>query len=45
MLGKSNVTSISFTVEDDLISESSLNSTHKSAFKGLKPFAKKFGLN
>lgn len=43
-MNRSNVTSVSFTVEDDLISESSLNSTRKTAFHGLKPFAKKYGL-
>ena len=40
----SRVTSVSFTVDDDLISESSLNSTKRSAFKGLKPFSKQYGI-
>lgn len=46
MLSKSNVTSLSFTVSDDLLSnESSLNSTQKTAFHGLKPFSKQYGID
>lgn len=41
----SRVTSISFTVDDDLISESSMNSTKRPGLNGLKPFAKHYGID
>jgi hypothetical protein len=46
MLSKSNVTSLSFTVSDDLLSiDNNLNSTQKTAFHGLKPFGKQYGID
>mgnify|MGYP006995452924 CR=1 FL=1 len=45
-MNKSNVTSISFTVSDDLFSsENSLSSTQRTAFHGLKPFSKQYGID
>ena len=44
-MNKSQMTSISFTVDDDLISESSLNSTIRSKNpNGLHPFSKQYGI-
>jgi hypothetical protein len=40
------MTSLSFTVSDDLLSnENTLNSTQKTAFHGLKPFGKQYGID
>lgn len=43
-MNNSRMTSVSFTVDDDLITETSLNSTLRSQFKGLKPFSNQYGL-
>ena len=43
-MNRSNITSYTFTVEDDLISETSLNTTfNKPRTLGSKPFTKDFG--
>ena len=44
-MNRSQMTSISFTVDDDLITESSLNSTVKSRqMNNLNPFSKQYGI-